>query len=375
MVIGLEQKYYHSIRETSLLQQTRYWAKLKQKQGLTPKAFRFKIKDRDPGNGSPGSQYLDDDLLVLLQYPDEENSIAYVPYGPRLEPAEDQQGLMLEELSESLRTYLPQSCFMIRYDLPWESHWARDEHWYDPDHNWLGPPDKKKQEFRFNFNTTHWNLFKANTDILPAHTLFIDLKQSPGNLLSQMRSKTRYNIRLSSRRGVEVHPSGQGKLDAWQSLYKQTVQRNHLYAHSRTYFENVLETAWKSNDPGTDIKFLLAEKNGNALAAMFLAISGKRATYLYGVSSSNNRNTMAAYALQWEAIKRSREFGCSEYDMFGISPTPDPSHPMHGLYRFKTGFGGKKIHRMGCWDYPLDQEAYQRYRANEITAPGYHLSV
>ena len=25
---------------------------------------------------------------------------------------------------------------------------------------------------------------------------------------------------------------------------------------------------------------------------------------------------------------------CTEYDMFGVSPNPDPSHPMYGLYRF-----------------------------------------
>jgi hypothetical protein len=36
-----------------------------------------------------------------------------------------------------------------------------------------------------------------------------------------------------------------------------------------------------------------------------------------------------------------------------IHKTPNPAHPLYGLYRFKTGFGGTLFHRMGCWDYWL----------------------
>ena len=77
---------------------------------------------------------------------------------------------------------------------------------------------------------------------------------------------------------------------------------------------------------------------------------------------------MAVYALQWEGKN-----GCTEYDLFGISPNSDPSHPFYGLYRFKTGFGGRIYHRMGCWDYPLKAEEYDSYALTEMTAPGYHL--
>jgi lipid II:glycine glycyltransferase (peptidoglycan interpeptide bridge formation enzyme) len=38
---------------------------------------------------------------------------------------------------------------------------------------------------------------------------------------------------------------------------------------------------------------------------------------------------------------------------------------MHGLYRFKTGFGGRIVHRPGCWDYPLRPLAYRLYRLAE----------
>ncbi len=32
-----------------------------------------------------------------------------------------------------------------------------------------------------------------------------------------------------------------------------------------------------------------------------------------------------------------------------------------GLYRFKTGFGGREVHRPGCWDVPYRPLAYAAY--------------
>jgi lipid II:glycine glycyltransferase (peptidoglycan interpeptide bridge formation enzyme) len=66
--------------------------------------------------------------------------------------------------------------------------------------------------------------------------------------------------------------------------------------------------------------------------------------------------------------------GCTEYDMFGVSPNPTPSHPLYGLYKFKTGFGGEMYHGIGCWDYPLDSQAYQYFCSLELSSQGYHVN-
>ena len=108
------------------------------------------------------------------------------------------------------------------------------------------------------------------------------------------------------------------------------------------------------------------------LAAMFLVMSAHRATYLYGASSSEKRNLMPTYALQWEAIRTAKTNSCAEYDLFGVAPCPDPSHPMYGLYKFKQGFGGELFRQMGCWDYPLNEERYDVLRACEMRSKGYY---
>ena len=74
---------------------------------------------------------------------------------------------------------------------------------------------------------------------------------------------------------------------------------------------------------------------------------------------------MPTYALQWAAMRAAKKAGCIKYDLYGIPPTDDPEHPMAGLYRFKTGFGGEIAHRAGSWDLPLMPIAYRGFRAAE----------
>jgi len=88
-------------------------------------------------------------------------------------------------------------------------------------------------------------------------------------------------------------------------------------------------------------------------------LHGTAATYLYGASSNEHRNLMAPYALQWAALRDVRDRGATTYDLFGIPPTNDESHPMHGLYRFKTGFGGEVVHRHGAWDFVYRPAVWQ----------------
>jgi lipid II:glycine glycyltransferase (peptidoglycan interpeptide bridge formation enzyme) len=372
MHIQIVNKITNNINRTSILQQSAFWAKVKQKHGVESKAFDIKVDSEDVYSNPKSHKTVTDDILVLLPEIDSEHKIGYVPYGPTLKPTDENQGLFLEELSESLRTYLPDECLMLRYDLLWESLWAKDDSNFKENGEWIGPPSKANQEIRLNFNTHNWNLKKANTNILPSDTIFIDLKKDLDQLLKEMKPKTRYNINLSQRKGVKVRVAEINDLTTWYSLYAETCAKNRIYLHEIEYFKAVLATKLTGTN-SSNVELLIAEIDTVPLAAIFLVYSGQRATYLYGASSGTKRNFMATYALQWEAIKRAKERNCTEYDLFGISSKPEPSHPLYGLYRFKRGFGGSIFHRMGCWDYPLDTELYERYRTSEMTSQGYHL--
>ncbi|MFA7358499.1 MAG: peptidoglycan bridge formation glycyltransferase FemA/FemB family protein [Bacteroidales bacterium] len=372
MLSDVRLKDLEELYDTPIVQQSSFWSSLKNNLGYKSLAIDFSSVKSSLYNKPSIKGNIISDLLVVLQQIDARHAIAHIPYGPELEPDEELQGEFLEELSECLRSFLPPSCFLIRYDLCWESYWAKDHANYDDKGLWMGEPQSTAQELRFNINTNNWNFQKASFNNLPSSTVFLDISKEPEALLSGMKAKTRYNIRLSQKKDLQIRSIGLENIEVWYELYRETTARNRLYLNNIEYFEAVLKA--KTQQAQTTVQLLLAEWQGKALAALFLVISGNRGSYLYGASSSEHRKLMPTYALQWEAMMRSKKLGCTQYDMFGIAPSPDPSHPLYGLYKFKTGFGGRIYHSLGCWDYPLDQEKYTLFKASELRAQGYHLN-
>ena len=366
-------KEIEEVFRTPIIQQTAFWSEVKGRLGVKSIAVNIRIRKSDFYPDAGPFEYIMADMLVLLQQVSEQYCYAYVPYGPEIDPGEELRGTFLEQVSEQMRSFLPANCIMIRYDLAWESFWANDPDCISEDGKWLGPPPVNSQEFRFNYGTELWNLKKAGSNILPSNTIFVNLKDESSALLARMKPKTRYNIGLSLRRGVEVRMAGLEELPLWYALYAETAARNNFYLHDIEYFRVVLTARANDTQSPADVFLLIAEHDNRPLAAMFLVISGNRATYLYGASSGESRQFMATYALQWKAMEIAQSCSCHEYDMFGISPNPDPSHPMYGLYKFKSGFGGEVYHGLGCWDYPFDNQKYQLYKCMEVTNQGYHI--
>jgi len=215
-----------------------------------------------------------------------------------------------------------------------------------------------------NFGTKSWNLRKAVVDLTFADRVVLDLSRNEEEILSDMKPKTRYNIRLAQRRGVEVFQASPNLLSAFYKLYRQTAERNHFPLCEYKHFAALFPA--ESSAPGSpEILFLFAKHNRDLLAGAIIAISGRTATYLFGASSKEKRNSMAPYATQWTAMQITRSKGCLHYDLGAALPTKDPGHPFFGLYPFKTGFGGKIVHRSGCWDYPLEFAGYETFRNSE----------
>lgn len=373
MHIRLEPKEVVDAYSTPIVQQTSFWSKVKEHLGLNSCAFDFAVRNSELYTDVGGFSYTRADFILFFQYLNAEDYVAYIPYGPEVEPSEANQGCFLEELSETLRSYLPPHCIALRYDLNWESHWCKKED-YDSEGNWRGLPKKEFQEIKLNYGTCTHNLRKANTNILPANTIVLDLTQDEETLLGRMKPKTRYNIRLALRKGVEVRSAGIEGLQTWYDLYTETALRNGLYLNDIQYFRHLFASKMECQDSDVNVRLLLACYDNTPLAAMFLVRSAHRATYLYGASSSQMRNLMPTYALQWKAIQIAKAAGCCEYDMFGIAPTAHPAHPMHGLYQFKQGFGGEIYHQLGCWDYPMEEDKYRYFTACEMQMQGYYSS-
>lgn len=364
MICTLEKKGVEELGATNILPQTPFWGRIKKDQGFIPEAFELTVSRNLLSDSAGSLDKKGDDLLVLIKYIDRDTCYAYVPYGPKLEPEFENQGVFLEQVSETIRPYLPANCIFIRFDLIWQNQWAAENEYFDGNGNWTGPPQSKTQEFRVNYKTARWNLKKSGSDILPKNTFFLDLSYSEDDLLGNMRYNTRYNVRKAYKNGIRVREYGIEHISDWYKLYLDTAIRHDMPLQEEAYFASILNNQ-DNTKQGVSIKMLMADRKGEYLSSMFLVLSKKRATYLYGASATGN-NMMASYALQWESIKMAKEWGCTEYDMFGSAPNLDRTHPLHGVHIYKKGFGGDLYHRMGCWDYPYNEGLYNQFRFQEL---------
>jgi lipid II:glycine glycyltransferase (peptidoglycan interpeptide bridge formation enzyme) len=309
------------------------------------------------------------DLLVLVRPIGAGFCLAYVPCGPEIELPESERSPFLAELSEALRPFLPRRCLFIRFDPPWyaiERAVAVDaEEEGDPQ----AAASARSLEVERMRPSLDKPLRKAVIDVQPPDTVIVDLSASEDAILAGMKSKWRYNIRLAEKKGVSVEEAGVEAIPVFYRLYGETSQRDKIALHSEGYYRRLFSLAGERRsraEPGTpDIRLWIAKAEGRALAANVTLFNGRQAFYLFGASSDEKRNLMPTYALQWAAMRAAKSAGCLQYDLYGISPTDDPSHAMGGLYRFKTGFGGAIAHRAGSWDYPMSTFAYGLFRAAE----------
>jgi len=192
------------------------------------------------------------------------------------------------------------------------------------------------------------NWADAPTDLSPCDTLMLDLRLDETQLLAKAHPKCRYNIHIAEVRGVEVSISRDLELvHAFYDLLTETSIRTGFFIEPLGFFLNLFSILFKS---GAGDLFL-AKHEGKLLAAILVVYFGRRATYLYGASSSIDRNLMPAYALHRAAMREARQRGCIEYDFYGVDAFERRDHLYAGITRFKKQWGGTVVRRIGARDY------------------------
>ncbi len=250
-------------------------------------------------------------------------SMAYVPRGPVADPGDEE---VLDALLAALHD-------VARGD---RAIWLRVE----PDAE--APSGWRDALLRRGFQ-------EVEATIQPRSTLTVDLRGDEREILARMKSKTRYNIRLSERRGVRVRQGGQADLPQFHGLLVETSRRDGFFIRDLAYYR----AAWEAFSPSDRCVLLMAEYRGETLAGLMSFAHGSRAWYLYGASSGRHREAMPNHLLQWEAMRWARERGCEVYDLWGIpdevgrSGEPEDfatrRGELWGVYRFKRGFGGRPL--------------------------------
>ncbi len=217
-------------------------------------------------------------------------------------------------------------------------------------------PVSKENPFAEIEKTLEANNATSGRPLFTRYTFVKDLTPDEETLMAGFKSKTRYNIRLATRKGVEVvedtSPAG---LEEYLRLLEETTSRQGFYAHGPEYFR----TMWKVLGESGMMRILKATYEGKTLSAWILFIFNGVGYYPYGASSREHRDVMANNLMMWEALKLAKREGCTSFDMWGsLGPNPDTNHKWYGFHKFKEGYDVQLVQSLPTHDLVVNSPVY-----------------
>lgn len=228
--------------------------------------------------------------------------------------------------------------------------------------------DNFNKDIKETIKKTNYSYSKAPHDMQPKQLFIIDISKSEEEILSQMKPKTRYNIKVAIKNNVQIEiinnlDSNGEKIEKFLELIEKTGNRKNINFHSKKYYLKML-----NNIEADNIKLYLASYENKIIAGALLVIYGKMATYLHGASDDNDKNVMAPFLLQWQMIKDARNNGAKQYDFGGVSIGEDNKKREQkwlGVTRFKRGFSksNQPVEFSGSYDIIVNPVKYWMYRA------------
>jgi len=193
---------------------------------------------------------------------------------------------------------------------------------------------------------------RSSKQIQPYKTVIVDLTLSEEHLLGKMHPKTRYNIKIAEKHGVQIKHSED--IDEFWKLMEKTTKRDGFSSHKKDYYEKLLKLSDANGKLRTEL--VLAYYNNKPIAGAIVLKYGDIGYYLHGASDHESRSIMAPYALHWEIMKELKNKEAKFYDFWGVDSKKWP-----GVTRFKMGWGGELREHPGSFDLVTSRLWYLGY--------------
>lgn len=178
-----------------------------------------------------------------------------------------------------------------------------------------------------NFNTIY-----ANESYL-SETLIIPLDQTLDEIWNkQINSKRRNMIRKAEKEGVAIIKININEIDLFYNYYKIANNKNKILIQSKDFFIDLFNNAKNIN-----FELLFAYLDDKPIGAIVTVNDKDYSFYWLGISI-NAKNYGQGELLQWEAIKRMRNYGCKFYDLCHIN-----EYRLPHIYQFKSGFSKIRV--------------------------------
>lgn len=191
---------------------------------------------------------------------------------------------------------------------------------------------------------------KSSKSTFAPWNVLLDISKPDEELIASFSQKTRYNIRLASRKGAVVKEESDNKgFETFYKLLEQTSKRQKYFIHPKKYYKDLFEIYSKKDMA----HILICRYKNEPLVAWMLFNYQKTLYYPYGGSSDEHRNVMGSNLIAWEAIRLGKALNCEIFDMWGA--TNDKNDPWWGFTRFKIGYGGELVHYIDSYDFVINK--------------------
>lgn len=195
------------------------------------------------------------------------------------------------------------------------------------------------------------------------YTFQLDLTKSEEDLFANLGNKTRYNVNLAHKKGVQITENSTAEgMEEYIKILEETTSRQGFYAHSPDYFRKM----WATLGSSGMLRIFEARYENQVLVSWVMFIFNGVLYYPYGASRSMHRDVMASNLMMWEMIMFGKQTGCHMFDMWGsLGPEPNQKDPWFGFHRFKKGYGGELVEFLGTYDLVLNEPMYRLFRIAE----------
>ncbi len=207
------------------------------------------------------------------------------------------------------------------------------------------------------------NNARPGRPLFTKYTFQLDLTPSEEKLFGQLSSKTRYNVNVAFKKGVQIYENTTKEgMDQYVEILNETTQRQGFYAHTPAYFKTMWEVLGRTGM----LRVFTAVYEEKVLVSWIMFVFNGVLYYPYGASRSIHRDVMASNLMMWEMIRFGKQQGCKSFDMWGsLGPEPNEKDPWFGFHRFKKGFGGELVEFLGTYDLVTNPPLYPIYRIVE----------
>lgn len=288
--------------------QTSAWSRAKATSGWETR--RVVVQGPD-GSAQAGAQ-------LLLKGP-RGARVGYLPRGPFCRPGR-------EELLRDVLAGLPGVCrsLNVRYLVMVPPYGSGGRCHGSPELGWVPAPP---------FTHPHTEA-----------TTVVDLGADDDVLLRSMTGKTRRNVQLAVRRGVDVVQGQRADLAELHAVLTSTGGRQGFAVPPLEQFQRV----WDALHPSGSLQLFLVRRDGQPVSAGLWITHDETVTFWRGGWTGNHGRDSPNQGMHWGVMRWAREHGFRAYDLEGVSresadlvlaggsrDVPD------SVDAFKLGFGGR----------------------------------